>query len=133
MLYKRTGPKSDRKKLREQIGRLLLEKLKKDRHNKGVCQICGRSGVVGKFHILAVGTHPRLEFSETNILLTCWLPCHFFWHHGGPNDPRNKRTLERIAELLGPDWEQRLREEERMMGKHDELYLLAKLQELKKD
>jgi hypothetical protein len=122
--------KSERSKLRKKIGALLLEKLKKDRKNEGRCEICGRKGVVGKFHILSVGSHPRLEFVEKNILLTDWFPCHYAWHHHGPHDPRTKHILDRIMKLLGDNWEQELREIENAQGKHDGLYLLALYQDL---
>lgn len=118
--------KSSRKQLRDRIGRLHLELLKYKHKNFDTDEITGRRGVVlGRFHILRVSTHPRLEFFDNNILLTAWMPVHYAWHHGGPNDPKNLATLEKIKELRGKEYETELLQAEKFMGKHDLLYLRA--------
>lgn len=121
MKYKR--PKHSTKgRLINEIGKIHLQILKIKR-NGPRCEICGRIGNVGRFHILSVARHPRLRFVDENVLITCWLPCHYLWHHAGPNDPRCIRIMERIIELRGPDYEERLLDREQYIGKHDELYL----------
>jgi hypothetical protein len=125
---------SERGKLRKHIGELHLQILRIKRGNK--CEICGLQGMVGRFHILEVSTHPRLEFVEDNILLSHWMQncqAHYLWHHFGSHDARNIRTANRIVALRGQDWESRLRARERFTSKIDMLYLLAKLHEFKQE
>ena len=116
---------SDRGRLIAKIGSIHFDILK-IRRGGLQCEICGKkTSGIGRFHILRTATHPRLRFVDDNVLLACWMPCHNAWHHFGPNDPRNKRTMARIIELRGPDYEQKLLERERYVAKMDGLYLLA--------
>lgn len=124
MRYKKIKNKSDKKIIRDKIGKLHLEILRMERGLR--CEICGKyNPSVGRFHIISVARSPRLEFCDDNILLSCWMPCHYSWHHMGPLDKRNERTVEIIKKKLGEDWESNLREKERMHDKHDMLYLEA--------
>jgi hypothetical protein len=50
---------------------------------------------------------------------------HYLWHHAGPADKRNIRTLKRIVDLRGPEYERDLLLKELNMPKHDLLYLMA--------
>ena len=116
--------KSSRKKLREAIGKIHFEILKIRRG--GFDEIDGRpANGLGRFHILEISTNPRLEFVDDNVLLVNWLPHHFNYHHYGPASKRNELTMNRIVELRGPDWRDKLLERERYIGKMDGLYLLA--------
>jgi hypothetical protein len=120
--YKRkTSGKSERKIIRDRIGRLHLEILRLKRGDR--CEICGKTNViVGRFHILTVGSHPRLEFRDENVLLSCWMPCHYLYHH---NPEKASATKKRIRELRGDNYEDMLYEIERNMAQHNKLYLLA--------
>lgn len=92
--------KSNRKTLRDQIGKLQYAKLLRERGP--MCEICKRRPAQGRFHILSVGSYPRLEFCDENVLLACWLPCHYTWHH----DYRKAREIDkRIKELRGEEYE----------------------------
>ena len=117
---------SDRGRLIKACDKLHFEILKLKRGAR--CEICGIQGNVGRFHILAVGSHPRLRYVDDNILLVHWMQncqAHYLWHHAGPADRRNIRTLNKIIELHGSDYEQKLLERERFSGKMDTLYLQA--------
>ena len=108
--------KSDKKILREEIGKIHLEYLKHLRGNFDTCEICGKkTNRLGRFHILRVGQYPKLEFIDLNVLLTGWFCCHFPHHHYGGNDPKVQHIEERIKELRGPKY-------------RDELLLLDKIQ-----
>lgn len=124
MKYRKINNRSDRKKLRDEIGALQLRLLIAERG--AIDEITGRpSNKLGRFHILRVARCPRLEFEPENILLTEWMPTHYAWHHYGPNDPRNIATHDRIKTLRGPDYETRLKEIEAFKQRHDMLYLQA--------
>ena len=136
MNYKHTpiSRMSDRGRLRKAMGELHLEILRLRRGNR--CEICGLPGNVGRFHILEVSTHPRLEFVDDNVLLAHWLnncQAHYLWHHFGPHDNRNIRTLNRIIALRGENWNEKLLERERYVGKMSGVYLLALHESLKKE
>lgn len=125
---------SSRGKLRKEIGKLHLEILRKQRGD--ICEICRLPGNVGRFHILPVGRYPKLEFHDGNVLLTHWLHCcqaHYLWHHAGPADHKNLRTLNRIRELRGANWEEELRAIDLTMPRHDGLFLLALRETMKKE
>ena len=94
---------SPRKKLREEIGRLQYKLLLKERGE--LCEICQQRIATCRFHILPVGTYPRLEFHSENILISDWNPCHFSWHH---SYFKAQRIEERIKELRGADYKERL-------------------------
>lgn len=73
------------------------------------CEICHRRQTgrnLTLFHILPRGKYPKIQFSEENILLACWFPCHNDWHH----DYYKARVIaKRIQELRGKDYEQVLK------------------------
>ncbi len=124
--------KSAKKILRDECGKLHLEVLKIKRGAKD--EIDGRpANGLGRFHILEVSTNPRLEFVDENILLVNWLPSHFNWHHYGEGSPKNIKTLQRIKELRGDDYRNKLEYIEKFMEKHDELYIRCRIGELKKE
>lgn len=136
MRYKRKSisQMSSKGRLRKEIGSMHLKILKLKRSER--CEICQIPGNVGRFHILSTGVHPRLEFCDDNVLLTHWMECcqaHYLWHHAGPHDARNKRTLNKIAELRGATWEDDLRHREITTPKHDMLYLMALKETFKKE
>jgi len=110
--------KTRRAKLLDRAKKLLREILRLKRGAK--CEICGRSeGALpyglSLFHILNVGSHPRLELYEGNILLACWVPyhsgqfCHNIWHRDtGEKDPRKEIIRRRIIELRGENYKEHL-------------------------
>lgn len=102
------------------------------RHERGEkCEICGKkSGKVGLFHILPKGRYPNIRFNKFNLLLACWFPCHFFFHH----DPfKARKILDRIKELRGPDFEDKLKIISRMEGKMSICKLTMYRESLKKE
>ena len=119
--------KSSRKKLRDEIGHLHYQILLKERGP--MCEICKVRKAQGRFHILSVGAHPRLEFDSFNVLLSCWHPCHFNWHH---SYSKAKDIEKRIKCLRGDDYETRLLTEELSQPRHDLTYLNVLLQTFKK-
>lgn len=132
MKYGRLKKRSDRKKLRDKIGAIHLKILRHERGDR--CEICQIPGNVSRFHIMPIGSYPKLEFVDENILLVHWMnncQAHFLHHHAGSDDPRNIRTLRRIKELRGEDYRERLSEMNKFIGTHNELYLLAKLDEFR--
>ena len=110
--------KSARKTLRDRVGKLHFQYLKKLRHNDRICQICLRpTNQLGRFHVLRVGTYPRLEFCDGNVLLAGWKCCHEIWHHGGGNDEKVIQIEKRLKEILGEDYKERLMMVERCSDK----------------
>jgi len=117
--------KSDKKKLRDKIGKLHLEILRLKRGNK--CEICGKEGdYIGRFHIIPLSESLRLEFEPQNILLSHWsekCQAHYKWHHYGADDKRTDFIKRRIVELRGTDYRHRLLTIGKFKGKHDLFYL----------
>src|SRR3989337_3839952 len=99
--------KSSRKKLRDEIGRLHYQILLKERGT--MCEICRVRKAQGRFHILSVGAHPRMEFHSFNVLLACWMPCHYNFHH---SYAKAREIAKHIKYLHGDDYETRLLAEE---------------------
>ena len=79
------------------------------------CQFCGKKAGLGLFHVLSVGSHPRLRLHEDNLLIAGWYCCHYKWHH----DPFFARDImfPKLVKLLGKRWEEDLWELERTMPK----------------
>ena len=96
--------KSTRQKTIKACDALHLELLRKERGLK--CELCGRKDPkVGRFHILSVGAHPRLRYNSFNILLSCWMPCHYNWHH---SYEKAKEIEKKIIKLRGKDYKEKL-------------------------
>lgn len=112
--------KSAKQELRDEIGILHRKYLKHNRNNFNLCEICGKPGQLGRFHILSVGAHPKLEFVDFNVLLTHWYPCHSEWHH---SYSKGKEIEKRIIELRGKDYKQKLLALEKMQPKHTMFHL----------
>ncbi|MBM3702897.1 MAG: hypothetical protein FJW63_07930 [Actinobacteria bacterium] len=72
---------------------------------------------------MSVSTHPKLRYVDDNLLLVNWFPHHYGHHNWGLTDPRNKIILDKIIELRGLDWREKLLEREKFVGKMDCLYL----------
>jgi hypothetical protein len=124
--------RSEKKKLREAIGKLHLQILRNERGD--VCEICGGPGPVGRFHIIRVADAYRLEFEPENILLSHWLEkcqAHYRWHHYGSNHPANAETELKIQLLRGTDYMTRLRTIEKFKDKNDMLRLRLLYKEFK--
>jgi hypothetical protein len=106
MYRKRIGRSSRGNKLIA-IDKLMTKILRLTRGNR--CEICGRQADnLGGAHILPKSIYPRLRYHEENLLLMCYLPCHFNLHHYSDNDPPNKRTIAKIKELRGEDYREKL-------------------------
>ena len=131
MKFKSVKIKSDKKKIRDAIGKIHLELLRKKRGDR--CEICGKQCVTGRFHIIRVAQAPRLEFVDENVLLSCWMPCHYAWHHNGADDKRNASIVLRIKELRGENYQDTINAIQAYKTKHDTMYLLALLQTMKQE
>lgn len=116
--YRKKGkPKSDRAKLIKRLDDLTRELLIKQRGRK--CEIhpnknCAQVGVM---HILSKQSHPRLRFYEPNIVLAGWF-CSHFWTHHNSDDPRAKYTKQRLKEMYGEDYEDKLYLASRLAKQH---------------
>ena len=124
---------SDRGRLIKEAEKLLRQILKDKRGNK--CEVCGRKPAdLGLAHILPKGKYPSLRLYPENILLLCWMPCHYFWHHDR-DDARAKRVEAKIIKKLGADWLDTLRVKAKLMPRLTEfqicLYIYAFKQETK--
>ena len=79
-----------------------------------VCEWCGKSNVVVQVaHILPKGSHPRLRYERTNILLLCF-HCHICKAHKSPLE-----FHEWIESYKGPHLLESLRILERTLPKVD--------------
>ena len=118
--------KSERAKLIAKCEKLIRED--KLRMAGGKCQFCGSQKGLGLFHILSKGAHPRIRLHEDNLLIVCWLPCHYKFHH----DAFWSRDVAfpKIAKLCGENWEQDLLDLERTAPKLGMVQLREKLEEL---
>ncbi len=97
---------SDKGAIVKQIDDLLLIQLKKERGD--ICEIHNRKCAnIGKMHILPKGKYPRIRFNTFNLILAGWF-CSHFWTHHDSEDPRAIYTKQRITELRGPDYKDRL-------------------------
>jgi hypothetical protein len=67
--------RTERAKLIEKIEKLI--RAKKLKECGGICQFCGSQSKLGLFHILSKGAHPRIRLYEDNMLISCWMPCHY--------------------------------------------------------
>ena len=70
------------------------------------CELCSTRQASGLFHILPVGRFPKLQFHPRNVLLACWQPCHFVFHH---DYYRARKIVERIKVLRGENYEEDLK------------------------
>lgn len=93
---------SPRGKLIVQLDNLFFRYLVAKRGRK--CEVCGKEAMVGKHHILRVGTYPRLRYHEDNIVLLCWYNCHYGIHHFPAADPVSKHIEKRLQELKGENY-----------------------------
>ena len=106
---KKRKKKTERAELIEECEKLIREG--KFRTFGRKCQFCNRTTSLGLFHILSKGAHPRIRLHEDNLLISCWLPCHYTFHH----DPFFARDVifPKIVQICGETWEQDLLELER--------------------
>lgn len=119
--------KSSRQRLIEKCEGLIRLTLIKDRGAK--CEICGKpDNRVGLFHILPKGKYPRMRFNTYNILLVCWFPCHYSWHH----DYHKACGIEkRIKELRGENYKDDIKIIDKTQPKLTIAYLNMLYQSLK--
>ena len=81
------------------------------------CFFCGKSESHFKyplsiFHILPVGSHPRLELTIENIVLACWAKeyfikcCHNVWEDRV--EPFRSKMEEQLKQKFGKDYKDKL-------------------------
>jgi len=99
MRYKRSK-RTPRSKLIQAISALFRKILLIERGEN--CELCLKRKGDGLFHILPVGTYPRLRFHSRNVLISCWMPCHFSFHH---DYLKAREIVKRIKFLRGADYE----------------------------
>jgi len=124
-----TGEKmrrSERGRLIKKIEALIFKQLLKERGAR--CEICGRTKGLGLFHILPKSTYPRLRFCKENLLIVCWYPCHYNWHH---DYYKAKKIEQRIIKLRGKDYLERLKALNLMTPKLSMFYLRTLYEALK--
>jgi hypothetical protein len=106
-MYRKRIGRSIRGKKLDAMDKLMTKILRITRNNR--CEICNRqANNLGGAHILPKSIYPRLRYHEENLLLMCYLPCHFNLHHYADNDPPNRRTIEKIKELRGENYREKL-------------------------
>ena len=116
---KKIKKQSERGRLRAEIGKLQFDYLVRKRG--AICELSNQpANGLGRFHILSVGAHPRLEFCEENILLVNWLPHHYNWHH---SFEKAKEIEKLIMKLRGINYKYRLYALERLQQKQSMFYL----------
>jgi hypothetical protein len=133
MWFKRKPMKkqSMRGKLLAEADRLFSLVIAKERGPN--CEIHGKEcDRVGNMHILSKQSNPRLRYCRENIVRAGWF-CSHYWTHHNPDDPRAVFAKRRIAEIKGVDYMEVLWKIEQFIGKHDNLYLMAKIAEFKKE
>ena len=112
--------KSDKKILREEIGKLHFEYLKAKRGSRD--ELSGRPAKsLGRFHIIPISECPKLEFIDENVLLVNWMPLHYWWHQDYKKAQRIVEPL--IIKLRGPDYRERLLAIDKMQPKRTFFYL----------
>jgi hypothetical protein len=130
----RIPKKSDRKKLREEIGRLHLQILRIKRGDR--CEICQvPSDDLARFHIITVAADPRLEFIDENVLIYArnhWHCCHEPYHRD-IYGVLGQRIVRRIEELRGKNYRRELKLRSRYVGRMSGMYLLALRENMKQE
>ena len=119
--------KSERTKWIDKCKKLLRED--KFRLFGRICQFCGGAGGLGLFHILNVGSHPRIQLHEENLLIAGWYCCHHKFHH----DPYFARDIifPKIDKICGKGWEERLSELNKTAPKLNLIRIKERYDELK--
>jgi hypothetical protein len=103
---KRIKRRSTRKILIEKCEALIRQILIKERGT--VCQIYNNSTkCLGLFHVLPKGRYPRLYLHRENLLIAGWFCCHLAWHNNYYNS--RDRIEPRLKQILGDDYEERLK------------------------
>jgi len=120
--YRKKGKKSGRGKLIARLDALTKELLIKERGLH--CEIhpdknCTQVGVM---HILSKQSHPRLRFYTPNLVLAGWF-CSHFWTHHNSDDPRAKFCQQRLEEIYGKDYKEKLYVANRFSKQHTTGYL----------
>lgn len=111
---------------------VIREILKIERGNRD--EFTGLPGrKLGLFHIMLQSSHPRLKFCRQNMILTEWMPYHYWYHHD--NKKTKRIVIPLIIKLRGVNYEQDLLIQEAMQPKQSihwlRVYLMAVRQELK--
>ena len=116
---KKIKKQSERGRLRAEVGKLQFDYLVRKRG--AICELSNQpANGLGRFHILSVGAHPRLEFCEENILLVNWFPHHYAWHH---SYEKAKEIEKLIMKVRGPSYKDRLYVLEKLQQKISMFYL----------
>ncbi len=148
--YKRIPKKSARKKLIDDCLNLIRLQMKNEYGN--FCQLCGKpqkdlSMPLSLFHILPRSLHPKLILCKENLLLACWIKekyyymkaptCHNIWEHqkffkNGALNPKWVAVENKIKELRGKDYKEKLLIQEKIMPKITMFYLSCFYEGLKR-
>ena len=95
-----------RGKIFKKLDSLMFQSLTKERGH--ICEIHKRKcPQIGQMHILSKRAHPRLRYCRENILLAGWF-CSHYWTHQDTTDERAIYAFERIKQLLGDNYRERL-------------------------
>jgi hypothetical protein len=116
--------KSERQKLIEACEKILREELLQECDYK--CQFCGSVNNLGLFHVLPKSRYQRIRLAKDNLLIACWMPCHFNFHH----DPFYAKDIifPKIKRILGRNFEERLK----ILNETSEKLTLTRLKEIYK-
>lgn len=77
---------------------------------------------IGPMHILTKQAHPKLRFSEFNIILAGWY-CSHYWTHHDQRNPKAIYATKRIEELRGKNYVEQLYIIEKSIPKLSVVYL----------
>lgn len=117
--------RSSKKKLIDELEELIFEELLEERGKR--CQLCGNNKQLGLFHILPKGEYPRIRLHKDNLLIAGWFCCHLPWHHD--YYVARDRIVPKLKELLGDDYEERLKRLDASLPKLTEVELKRMLDE----
>lgn len=117
--------KTSKKRLIELCEAKILEELKEERGAR--CEICGGINQLGLFHVLPKGVYYNFRLHKENLLIAGWFCCHLPWHHSYYE--ARDRIVPKIKELLGEDYEVRLKQLADNAPKLNEVRLMEILEE----
>jgi len=120
--------------LKKKIEKLVKTRIISERGER--CELCGKPQSafhfkLSLFHILSRTQAPRLMYNPENLLLACWSPakfyympyCHNIWHHADKQDPKYIAIVNKIKQLRGEDYHNKLMALDRISPKLTELQL----------
>ena len=94
--------KTERARIIQELDNILREILYIERGKK--CEVCGRTTGIGVAHIRRKGRYHRIRWHRVNVLILCWLPCHYHFDTKR-DDPRAERVIRYIEKIRGDSFE----------------------------